>query len=216
VEINQFERNCSVLEKYIPAAAVVPISKQIMELRFKLKITKQRNTKLGDYRAPDRENPVHRITINHNLNPYQFLITLVHEIAHLTAFNKHGWRIEPHGKEWQWEYKQQMLPYLKADIFPEDILKVLYAYIQSPSASSCADEGLIRVLKKYNSPLQSEGVYLLEQLPHSTIFKYNGNRLFVKGERIRKRYRCKELGSNSVYLFSPVAEVEVPSPELEK
>jgi SprT protein len=213
--MSQFERNCIVLKKYIPEPAIAPIAQAIIEYRFKLKITKERNSKLGDYRAPDRDNPTHRISINHNLNQYQFLITLVHEIAHLTNFNKHGWKVEPHGKEWQWEYRQLMLPYLRNDIFPEDVLKTLYTYIQSPSASSCSDDGLVRVLKKYDEHYKEQGIYLLEQLPNSTIFKYNGNRLFVKGERIRKRYRCKELGSNNVYLFSPVAEVEVPVSEKE-
>ncbi len=211
--MSQFERNCIVLKKYIPEPAIAPIAMMIIDLKFKLKITKQRNTKLGDYRSPDRDNPVHRISVNHNLNSYQFLITLIHEIAHLTNFNKHAWRVEPHGKEWQWEYKQLMLPFLKNDIFPEDVLKSLYAYLQAPSASSCSDDGLVRVLKKYDNNYKEQGIYLLEQLPNSTIFKYQGNRLFVKGERIRKRYRCKELGSNSVYLFSPVAEVEVPISE---
>jgi hypothetical protein len=47
----------------------------IIEFDFKLKITKERSTKLGDYTSP-RDGLNHTITINHNLNQYSFFITL--------------------------------------------------------------------------------------------------------------------------------------------
>jgi SprT protein len=76
----------------------------IIEFDFKLKITKERSTKLGDYTSP-RDGLNHTITINHNLNQYSFFITLVHEIAHLHTFNKHRNTVAPHGQEWKQSFQ---------------------------------------------------------------------------------------------------------------
>ena len=95
----QFERNCNVLKKYIPESTVPQIAFWIVEYDFKLKIKKERSTRLGDYTSP-RNGSNHLITINHNLNQYSFLITLVHEIAHIVTFNVHKERVRPHSAEW--------------------------------------------------------------------------------------------------------------------
>ena len=84
--MNSFERNRSILERYLPDAAVPIISHWIFSFDFKLKIKRPRSSKYGDYRAAERGSN-HQITINNNLNKYAFLITLVHEIAHLTTGN---------------------------------------------------------------------------------------------------------------------------------
>ena len=48
-----------------------------------------------------------------NLNPYRFLMTLVHEVAHLVAFQKYGRAIKPHGKEWKFTFQTLMLPFIR-------------------------------------------------------------------------------------------------------
>ena len=40
------------------------------------------------------------------------------------------------------------------------------------------------------------------------MFKLKDGRIFRKEEKLRKRYKCVEVSSRRVYLFSPVAEVE--------
>lgn len=202
----QMHRNSAILIKYIPEPAVSLIAQWIIELDFKLKITKERQSKLGDYTSP-RDGLNHVITINHNLNPYAFLMTLVHEIAHLCTYNKHRHSVMPHGEEWKYEFKVLMQPFLNTETFPIDVLYAVRKYLQNPAAASCSDETLLRTLKLYDEP--GKGTVLLEHLPYKTHFLYNGSRVFEKGERIRKRYRCKELSSGAVYLFSPVAEVEL-------
>ena len=210
--MNQLERNQSILYKYIPEKAVPSISEWIFKFDFKLRIKKSRSSKYGDYRPPVKgEN--HLITINHDMNKYAFLITLVHEIAHLSNYNKHKNTVKPHGEEWKLHYKLLMQQFLIPDIFPDDVIIALRKYMANPAASSCSDTELLRVLKSYD---QRQHTILLEELPINTLFQYNKNRNFIKGEQVRKRFKCKEVHTNKIYLFNPVTEVTIVphSPDL--
>lgn len=203
--MNQLERNQSILHKYIPEKAVPMISEWIYKFDFKLRIKKSRSSKYGDYRPPIKgEN--HLITINYDMNKYAFLITLVHEIAHLSTFNKHKDNVKPHGEEWKLHYKMLMQQFLVPDIFPVDVITALRKYMNNPAASSCSDTNLLRILKKYDP---SKGTVLLEDIPVGATFSYNDNRYFIKGPQSRKRIKCKEVATNAVYLFNPVTEVLV-------
>src|SRR6202007_2054142 len=136
--MSQFERNSAVLQKYIPEPAVPIIARWIIEYDFKLKIKRERNTKLGDYRSPSAGQN-HTITINYNLNKYAFLITLVHEVAHLVTFTRHKDDVNPHGEEWKQNYKLLMRHFLNADYFPTDVLFALQKHL----FISCACRGRI-------------------------------------------------------------------------
>ena len=204
----QKEKYKEILNQFIPEQSVELISEWMVMFNFNLRITKNRSSKLGDFRnATSTER--HKISVNHNLNPFAFLITLVHEIAHLTCWEKHKWRVKPHGEEWKGEFKKLMHYFFFENIFPEDIKFSLERYMQDPAASSCSDVNLQRVLKKYDTIHHSNNFILLEQIPTETKFIYNGKRIFIKGEKIRKRIRCVEVESKRAYLFSPLAEVEI-------
>lgn len=203
--MNQLERNQSILYKYIPEKAVPMISEWIYKFDFKLKIKKSRSSKYGDYRPPIKgEN--HLITINYDMNKYAFLITLVHEIAHLSTYNKHKDNVKPHGEEWKLHYKMLMQQFLVPEIFPLDVITALRKYMNNPAASSCSDTNLLRTLKNYDNRLNT---VLLEDIPVGATFSYNDNRYFIKGPQSRKRIKCKEVNTNAIYLFNPVTEVLV-------
>ncbi len=205
----QIIRNSEILKKYIPEFAVPTISQWILEFDFKLKITKERSTKLGDYTSP-HNGLNHTITINHNLNQYSFFVTLVHEIAHLKTYQRYKNNVMPHGQEWKQAFRELMIPFLNTDHLPLDILYAVRKYLQNPAASSCSDVTLMRTLKLYDAPSNETLSVLLERLPNKSHFIFNG-RVFEKGDQLRKRFRCLEIGSNAVYLFSPLAEVELIS-----
>ncbi len=191
------------MQNYLPADSLKIVSLWIVHFDFDLKIKRSRLTKLGDYRHPFKDKP-HEITINENLNPYSFLITLVHEIAHLKAWNKHRGKIPPHGKEWKDEFKSLLLPLIRIKVFPDEIFECLERYAVSPKASSCADTALVKVLKKYDSCSEYDH---LENIPEKSIFTLRNGRTFIKGEKIKKRFKCTEIISKKHYLVSPVAEV---------
>ncbi|MCC6251092.1 MAG: SprT-like domain-containing protein [Bacteroidia bacterium] len=205
-ETELIEHYKSVLLKFLPPKSTHIIATWILHYNFDLKITHNRQTKLGDYKSP-YNGKRHKISINHNLNTYAFLITLVHEIAHLTAFEKYGHKIKPHGAEWKQEYKKLMLPFINDEILPVDIQQALNNYLINPAAASCTDEVLLRTLKRYDKP--NETLVYLEDIPEKSIFKIAPNRIFEKGEKLRKRYKCQELDTKRIYLFSPLAEVKL-------
>jgi SprT protein len=204
----QLQRNSEILKKYIPEYAVPTIADWIIEFDFKLKIAKERSTKLGDYSSP-RNGMNHVITVNYNLNKYSFLITLVHEIAHLKTFNEYRNTVLPHGAEWKQNFRELMSPFLHTDYLPLDIFYALRKYLLNPAAASCSDVTLMRTLKLYDDSSTNGHLILLEHIPFKTHFLYNGSRVFVKGEKIRKRFRCVEMSTGQAYLFSPLAEVEI-------
>lgn len=196
------------LSKYMPAAAAPIISAWINDSACRFKVARSRRTKLGDYTAPFRGEP-HKISVNHDLNPFAFLITTVHEFAHLKTYQQHKNKVKPHGLEWKNNYKMLMAPFIQAEIFPADILYAIVNYMENPAASSCTDLNLYRVLK--NHDLQDSDTITLESIAEGTHFSIEGGRTFQKMEKLRKRYKCMEISSNKMYLFHPIAEVTLLS-----
>lgn len=208
--VSQLERNKAVLKKYIPEPAIDTIAQWIYTFDFKLKIKKARASKYGDYRPPVKGQN-HQITINHDLNQYGFLITLVHEIAHLTAWKKHGNNIQSHGREWKNEYKILIQPFLNESIFPADIIAALRAYMMDPAASVCNDRHLFKILNKYNT--HSTDLHLLEDLPLEAVFETTNNEQFIKQKKIRTRYLCTKINTKEQYLFHGLSQVKPISKE---
>ncbi len=192
-----------ILRKYIPENAVEIIYTWIIQYKFHLRISRSRTTKLGDYRPPIRKQS-HKISINFNLNKYAFLITLVHEIAHLIVWEKYKKSVKPHGKEWKTEFKYLMSNFFDNKIFPKDLSDALSVYLENAIASSVSDLELTRILNNYDN---KSDLILLEELPQNTVFKIHNGRIFKKQEKLRKRYRCLCLENKKEYLFNPLARV---------
>jgi predicted SprT family Zn-dependent metalloprotease len=193
------------LSRYLPAGTEALVMHYLEHYRVHLTITKKRQTLLGDYRHPVPGRS-HRISVNGNLNPYAFLITLLHELAHLITFEQFGPRVSAHGAQWKKCYGVLLAELLSQVALPDELQVELKRSLKNPAASSCAEESLMRVLKKYDTP--KAGSFLLEQLQQGESFKIADGRVFVKGEKLRKRYKCLEQRSGALYLFSPIYEVE--------
>lgn len=192
------------LSKYIPETAAPIISQWINDTSCRFKVTRSRSTKLGDYRAPYRGEP-HQITVNHDLNPYSFLITAIHEFAHLKTYQDYKNKVKPHGVEWKNNFKNLIQPFLKLNIFPIEIVQAVSNYMNNPAASSCTDLTLYRVLKSYD--IKTSEALHVEEIPENAIFELKNGRRFQRLEKLRKRYRCVEVETKKIYLFHPIAEV---------
>lgn len=192
-----------ILQKYLPVNSINLVLELFEEYRFHLKITKKRNSKMGDYRPP-AYGKTHRITVNHDLNPYAFLITLVHEIAHLAVHEKYQRSVYPHGKEWKMSYQILLTPFIDRGVFPEDITQALHHFFIKRLNTSRSDAELTSVLRKYDLP---NGTVPITELPKDALFKLADGRLFLKGEQLRKRYVCKCLSNRRSYLVSHLMEV---------
>jgi len=195
-----------VLLKYVPESAVPACLDLIKATGVHLKVVNQRVTRHGDYRRlPDGS---HQITVNASRNKYSFLITLIHEIAHLIAFEKYGRRIKPHGIEWKRTFQYLMLPLIRPEIFPNQLLPVLAKHFKNPKASSSTDANLSIALKKFDAPTDKHYVF---ELPLGSVFRMYNGKLFRKGNRRVKRYECIEIATGKTYLFQPNAQVELIS-----
>lgn len=192
-----------ILEKYIPTHAVEPVFGLIEANHIHLKIVNERKTRHGDYRLMPGGS--HQITVNANLNKYRFLITLIHEIAHLLAFKVFGRNIKPHGDEWKKTFQRLMLPFIRPEIFPTQLLPLIAKHFRNPKASSDTDAHLAVALKQFDE--ENDKNYIFE-IPQGGIFRIYNGRIFKKGERRIKRYECVEVKTGKVYLFQPNAEVE--------
>jgi hypothetical protein len=194
-----------ILKKYLPERAVTPCLDLIKLTEVHLKVVNKRVTRHGDYRRmPDGR---HLITVNASLNKYRFLITLVHEIAHLAAFEKYGRKIKPHGLEWKHTFQHLMLPFLRPEIFPSKLLPLLANHFKNPKASSSTDARLSIALKTFD-PQDRDKSYVFE-LPLGSVFRLYNGKLYKKGDRRVKRYECIEVATGKKYLFQPNAEVEL-------
>lgn len=194
------------LAAYLPDGSFEKVVQYIHRYKVHLTVTRARKTVLGDYRhATIAQN--HRISINGNLNKYEFLITLLHELAHLLTFEQYGNRVEPHGKEWKQCYSLLLLDFVQQHIFPADIAQALHQSILNPSATANGETELLLVLRKYNTS-RRPGFQPLEELPAGAFFETEKGRLFKKGSKRRKRYECLELKTGHLYTFSPITEVK--------
>ena len=198
------EAPLATLDSYLPAGSYHAVMQYLQHYKVHLTVTRERRSVLGDYRfAVHGKN--HRISVNGNLNSFAFLITLLHELAHLIAFAKYGNRIASHGKEWKLVYGEILRQFLLLDIFPGDIAMEIKTTMHSPAAGSCAEDGLIRVLRKYDQ--KQDQKKLVEEIDVNGSFQTDDGRIFKRGDQLRKRIRCLELKTGKIYLFSPVYEV---------
>jgi len=192
------------LQSYLPEGSFEDVHYYLQHYKVHLTITRQRQSILGDYRHA-HEGKAHRISINGNLNKYNFLITLLHELAHLFTYERFGHRVQAHGQQWKDEFSKILAQFLSKKIFPAEIESALLQTLKNPAASSCGDEKLLRVLRNYDP--KKEGHFLVEQLKEGESFAIKGNRIFVRGAKIRTRYKCMERSTKKWYLFSGVYEV---------
>jgi len=190
------------LKKYLPPNALAYCYDLWMKYRFRLKIVNNRRSKLGDYRY-DPAKDLHIITVNRTLNPYNFLITYIHETAHLAANKEYGRKKKPHGKEWKSVYKRLMQPLLSESIFPADLLQPLRRHMQNPAASSYSDEALCKALRRYDAETHLE---MLDNIQIGEEFIFH-KRLFKKEGVKRTRVLCCEVVTGKKYLIPKLAMV---------
>ena len=192
----------NTIEPFVPPTSVTLLSKYLRQWEVNLVITRKRVTKHGDFRALHEGG--HQITVNEMPNPYRFLITTLHEIAHLVAYKNFGRTIKPHGKEWKTTYKKIMLPFLTPNIFPEALLEILQSHFRNPKASSDADFKLVMALNKFDPVNEKNYIFELER---GEVFEIHNGRRFIRGKKRVKRYECREVDTGRIYLFSPHAQV---------
>jgi hypothetical protein len=187
---------------YLPEKAVPIALKWIENSNVQLKITKSRSSKLGDYRPPLLKK-FHRISVNSDLNKYHFLITFVHEYAHLKNWELHSRKVKPHGNEWKKAFREQMEPFMNEDIFPQDLKPIVVQYLKNPN-SSTMNTRLVKKLREYDTV---RNYLTLEELPFNSWFRIYNGIVFEKLEKMQKRFKCRRIDTNRIYMVSPIIRV---------
>ena len=193
------------LSKYIPEHAVKPVFELIVANQVHLKIVNERVTRHGDYRKG--LSGKHEITVNASLNKYKFLITLVHEISHLVAFEKFGRNIKPHGNEWKYSFQRLMIQFIRPEIFPHSVLPLVANHFRNPTASSDTDARLAFALKQFDE--RKSDIHFMHEVPNGSLFRIKNGRIFQKNGLRVKRYECLEVKTGRLFLFNANAEVEI-------
>ncbi len=189
-------------QTYIPEKAIPIVQYLIEQHSFILKIVNQRQTKHGDFRKLPNGN--FQITVNNNLNKYQFLLTLIHEIAHHVTYKKFG-HVKPHGKEWKTVFQHLMLPFLQPEIYPKHLLPLLANYLKKPKASTDADVNLSLAFKEYSKVFGKNYIF---EIPLGSLFVFK-NKLYKRGNKRRTRFECTHMLNKKVYLFNQNVEVKI-------
>lgn len=194
------------LQPFLPNGTAELVAQKLSAHALQLTITKPRNTKKGDYRPPPAHaSGKHRISINEDLNPYAFLITLLHEVAHLQTHEKYNLNhIKPHGPEWKWHFRTLLKPFQDCGCFPEHLDQALTHYMQNPAAATCSSPELTRALSQYDPGKDHEA--FISDIKMKGYFLWR-NRRFQRLNKQRTRYEALEVDSGRYYRFSQQARV---------
>lgn len=197
---NSFEMSIQTLEKYLPQNTLPYLKKWFGDFTIHIKITRGRNSKLGDYRKmPDQS---HQITINSTLQPALFFFVLTHELAHLLAFENYGGRISAHGLEWKETFRRMLME--SSAVYSEDLQPIILRFAKAPKAGFMASPELVRYFQMEN--LEDESSYV-EDLEPADEFMYRKQRYSLEEKR-KKNYLCKNLDNGKSYIFRPLARVQ--------
>lgn len=190
----------SILEQYLPSDTQPFLRRWFASYKIHIRITRDRNSKLGDYRKmPDKS---HEISINSTLDRQLFFFVLTHELAHLIAFEKFGGRISAHGQEWKSTFRDMLLESIS--IYTSDLQPVIRQFAKNPKANFMASPELVRYFH-IDDPDDSQ--VFVEQLAPDSEFLYKGD-LYKMIEKKKKLYLCVNLKNSKKYLFRPLAKVE--------
>ncbi|MCB0395034.1 MAG: SprT-like domain-containing protein [Flavobacteriales bacterium] len=193
-----------VIRHHIPENAWLLLLPLIEGQPLHIILWDHRQSKFGDYRSPDNHG-IHRISVNKSQNHYSFLITLIHELAHMMVYERYGQNKQPHGREWKHVFRSMLMPFIQAGCFPPDLTRELHRHLENPKATTASDLSLSKMLSSYDS----DGGVLLEDVPTDTVFRLENGMVFRKGEKRRSRYSCTRIQDDRLYYVNALARVEV-------
>tara|TARA_B100000809_G_scaffold101311_1_gene99869 strand:- start:1471 stop:2082 length:612 start_codon:yes stop_codon:yes gene_type:complete len=196
-----------ILTRHFPKSAYSALEELINSFKFSFKVTPDRATKLGDFRV--RQGHTAAITVNGSLNPYAFLITFLHELAHLAVYEQYGRHHKPHGYEWKSQFQQYLLLTIKHSLFPDELLGEILLFTNNPKASTAASPALMKALATFDKKSTTEYPLYLDDIIIGKTFIFR-NQLYKKIEKRRTRVLCERVIDQRRYTIPGHAEVINP------
>ena len=192
------------LSKYLGEPRSRYILDYLREQGCAFHLTKPRVSKRGDFRIKGNSLS---ISVNRDPNPYRFIITLVHELAHLKTYKEYGNKVSPPGAEWKRNHSALFRVLKLEPIFTKDAeLKWVFdRETRRPKACSGVDVKLERVLSKYDP--HTKEVFLAD-LAVGTVFNFRAQ-VYRKLETRRTRVLCLHLANGQKYTINKASKVEI-------
>lgn len=201
--VYSLDKLTTILTAHVPAPAVPYCLQLWQQSPFKFKLRKSRQSKVGDFSCKHGQTP--QITVNNDLHPFLFLITYVHEVAHLHVHQRFGHRVEAHGEEWKTSFRDLLEPVMTTEVFSEKVLKGLRRHMVNPKASTFSDPEMTELLRSVDAKWSSQT--LLSEIPEGSLFGLHG-KWFRKGTLQRTRVLCVELKTKRRFLVPQDMVVE--------
>ncbi len=202
----------NILEERLPAGSGHLVLVWLKTSQVQIRLSKPRQTKLGDFRPPYNKLPA-RISINKDLHPIEFLITLAHELAHSENWQLNGKGVKPHGVEWKAAFREKLIQILDSGVLDtkfEDAIRTCYFKRQRLATAACP-----RLRRLYDAENDDSVVIRLDDIPAGSIFKVSSGKSLIKGEKLRTRYKCREIKSHRIYTVHSMTEIiEFKQPKL--
>lgn len=193
------------LLEHLPENSLELLVTWLEQFHVSLRITKKRTSKMGDYRPPLKKS-FHRISVNGDLHPLAFLVTLVHELAHLIIWESYGRKVRPHGEEWKKQFRSMLNEVFETGVFPDGEGEIVLRFIHGRISYRTFN---IQFEKRMHALAPGDQGAMLSELPVNSIFSIHNGRRFVKLEKLRTRYRCREVKTGRVYFISGLAKVHL-------
>ena len=192
----------NTLIQHLPANSIeycIDLSKQY---NFELSLSFDRKSKFGHYKYwPQTKS--HTISINRGLSQPLFLITFIHELAHLDVMLNYGRKVKPHGQEWKNTFRSLLAPVLSPSIFEPNLLSALAKHLKKPKASLSADPLLWSTL----FPLETTNNLAVKDIEEGSSFVFK-KRIFKKIKTRRTRALCYESKTGNNYLIPLLASID--------
>lgn len=186
------------LEKKLSNIQINHLKNWLKDDNVIIKVSKKRNSKLGDFRV-NKNN--FQISVNYDLAPELFFLTLTHEIAHLKCYKAFKNKVKPHGNEWK-----NMFAYLIEDsieTYSTDFQVILKTFKKNPTANYYSFAPMVIYFDKING---NEITYL-KDIDENESFVLKG-KIFTKKRKRKIRYLCTEFATGKNYLIHALATVE--------
>lgn len=206
----------ATLRRFLPPGTEAYVETLLARQPCAVRLARPRRTKLGDHRPPGRGRTGHRISINDDLNPYTFLTTLLHEIAHAATWERHerhrrgGRRVQPHGAEWRAEFAAILAPVVTLGTLPADVTAALTRSLARPAAATCSDRGLLLALERHDRV--DPRLVRVEEIAVGGWFRLAGGAVFRAGRTLRTRRQCFAARTGDEYRVHCLARVEPVEP----
>lgn len=190
------EQSIEILNKYFPENISPLIFRIITENDFYFKVSKKRNSKFGDFKAPIEGRS--KITVNYDLDKDHFLVTFLHEYAHFKVWKKAKNLQNPHGNVWKLEFYNLLIEFHNHNGFSSEIgEKLIKTFNLRNNKITFSKNKLSEILSKNTT----SDVQFLKDLSSKDKFNdINGN-TFEIIEKRRTRFLCRNIKTKKLFLI---------------